>query len=123
MRLHSSIQSFNQIIFNSFLLFTFQFGLIIYSTDAQVVFQINSVASDSVADLIAAINGASGPRKLTGTPLALQEAANQLTQHDRDDAFFPDVAMVMTDGRSNFPFENTQAALQQFSDELKAATS
>ena len=97
--------------------------MIIYSNEADVIFGINDTASDSVANLEAAIDGAMGPRNLTGTPLALKEAVNQLTDpNDRSDTMWKDVAIVITDGRSNVPLGGAQAALEMYAQALKDAS-
>ena len=104
------------------LLFLFQFGLIIYSNDAVLIFDLNAPVGDSVASLQTAIMAVDLIGNLTATPAGMLEAANQFRNFDRNDTLYPDVALVLTDGFSNVPILDIELALIAAADELKAET-
>ena len=73
-----------------------------------------------MATLSAAILAVDGVRNLTGTPAALQLAASELTNNDRNDTQYPDVVLFISDGLANVPVNDTFAALVEAADALKA---
>lgn len=65
--------------------------------------------TDTVEDLITAINGVPFDGSATNTGAALNLAADQLTNSDRDDNNFPDVCVVFTDGLVNQPTDTAES--------------
>ena len=100
----------------------FQFGLIIYSNDAVVIFDLFDPVGDTVASLQVAILDVQLIGNLTATPAALLEAANQFATNDRNDTLYPDVAFVFTDGLANIPLNDTDEAVRNASEALKNET-
>ena len=100
----------------------FQFGMIVYSDDAILIFDLFDPVSDSVASLQAAIMAVDEPRNLTATPAGLLEAVNQFVNNDRDDAFYPDVVVTFTDGFANFPLIDPEGALMAAAENLQNQT-
>ena len=102
--------------------FVFQFGLIIYSNDVVVIFDLFDPVGNSVDSLQTAILDVGLIGNLTATPAALLAAAEQFATNDRDDTLYPDVAFVFTDGLANVPINNTDEAVRNASEALKNET-
>ena len=64
---------------------------------------INDTETDTVANLLTAIDAVPYIGDLTGTPAGLDIASDEFEFNDRDDALFPDVAILLADGKTNTP--------------------
>ena len=97
--------------------------MIIYSNDAVLIFDLFDPIGESVDSLPATIVNVELIGNLTATPAALLEAVNQFVNFDRDDAFYPDVAVTFTDGFANVPIADPVGALMDAATQIQAVTS